>query len=226
MNRIDRLLGVLTTVQSKKFVSAEYISHKYQISERTVYRDLKALAEIGVPIHFEAGKGYSILKSFFLPPIALTTEEANALILISSLAEKYADKISKKNISSALTKIKSVLQTADKDKVNSLEEKILIYTFPDNQSPPEHLTLIQRAIVEKIVLKINYIDNANIKSQREIEPIGLTFYSDQWHVVAWCWLRKAYRDFKVKQVLDLEITNEKFRKNLHFTLMDYINSLS
>lgn len=95
MNRIDRLIAMLTTLQSKKYVTADFIADKYEISIRTVYRDLKALGEIGVPITFEDGRGYSILQGFFLPPVLLTSEEANALVLISSLSEKFADKTTK-----------------------------------------------------------------------------------------------------------------------------------
>ena len=88
MNRIDRLIGVLTTLQSRKNITVLDIADKYQISERTVFRDLKALGEIGVPISYDDQKGYSILQGFFLPPVSLTIEEANALILISTLSEK------------------------------------------------------------------------------------------------------------------------------------------
>jgi predicted DNA-binding transcriptional regulator YafY len=80
MNRIDRLLGIVTTLQSRRVVSANFISTKYGISVRTVYRDIKAINEIGIPIGFENQQGYYIVKGFFLPPVSLTNEEANALI--------------------------------------------------------------------------------------------------------------------------------------------------
>src|SRR3954471_8224062 len=127
MNRIDRLVAILTTLQSRKFATAGYIADKYQISERTVYRDLKALGEIGVPIEFEVNKGYAILQGFFLPPISLTSEEANALILITTLSVKFADKTTRKNIENAVSKIKSVLKKKDKDTADFLQTQISIY---------------------------------------------------------------------------------------------------
>lgn len=226
MNRIDRLIAILTTLQSRKFVTAQFIADKYEISLRTVYRDLKALGEIGVPVYFENPKGYSILKSFFLPPISLTTEEANSLILVSTLSEKFGDKTTKNNIESAISKIKAVLRSGDKDKIDLLHSQIKIYKAPDEPEKPDYLNEIQNSIINKEILKIEYINNNEEKSRREIEPIGLTFYSNQWHLIAWCWKRKGYRDFKVARIIDLKNLNEKFRKPKHFDINEYIKSLS
>jgi len=225
MNRIDRLVAILTTLQSRKFVTAEFIANKYEISERTVYRDLKALGEIGVPINFEANKGYSILQGFFLPPISLTSEEANALILITTLSDKFADKTTRTNIENAVSKIKSVLRKTDKDNADFLQSQIRIYKSPAEKDNSDYLTAIQKSITNKQILIIEYTNNNSEQSRREIEPIGLTFYSNQWHLIAWCWKRKAYRDFKVNQISDLKSTSENFRKTKHFGINEYIKSL-
>ncbi|MBY0426547.1 MAG: YafY family transcriptional regulator [Cytophagales bacterium] len=226
MNRIDRLIAMLTTLQSKKFVTADFIADKYEISIRTVYRDLKALGEIGVPIAFEDGRGYSILQGFFLPPVLLTSEEANALVLISSLSEKFADKSTKKHIENALNKIKAVLRTADKGKADKLQSQIKIYNPPTTEEPTDFLTGIQNAITNKTELEIEYVNNSSEHSKRKIEPIGLTFYSNQWHLIAWCWTRNAYRDFKVNRISKLTNRQEPFKKQNHYDINDYIKSLA
>src|SRR5215211_311790 len=82
MNRIDRLFGILTLLQSKKYVAAETIAQKFSISVRTVYRDVKALCEQGVPVSFEQHRGYFIVPGYFLPPISFTSEQAAALLLM------------------------------------------------------------------------------------------------------------------------------------------------
>jgi len=226
MNRIDRLIAMLTTLQSKKFVTADFIADKYEISIRTVYRDLKALGEIGVPIAFEDGRGYSILQGFFLPPVLLTSEEANALILISSLSEKFADKTTKKHIENALNKIKAVLRTVDKGKADNLQSQIKIYNPPTTEESTDFLTEIQNAITNKTELEIEYVNNSSEQSKRKIEPIGLTFYSNQWHLIAWCWTRNAYRDFKVNRISHLTNRQEPFKKQNHYDINDYIKSLA
>ena len=80
MNRVDRLFGILTLLQSKKFVPAETIAAKFGISIRTVYRDVKALCEQGIPVSFEQGKGYFVAQGYFSSPVAFSSEEANALL--------------------------------------------------------------------------------------------------------------------------------------------------
>lgn len=219
-------MAMLTTLQSKKFVTADFIADKYEISIRTVYRDLKALGEIGVPIGFEEGHGYSILRGFFLPPVLLTSEEANALVLISSLSEKFADKTTKIHIENALNKIKAVLRTGDKSKADSLQSQIKIYNPPTKEVPTDFLTEIQNAIINKTELEIEYMNNNSEQSQRKIEPIGLTFYSNQWHLIAWCWTRNAYRDFKVNRIIQLTNRQEPFKKQNHYDINGYIKSLA
>ncbi len=119
MNRIDRLFGILILLQSKKYVSAEKIAGKFEISIRTVYRDVKALGELGIPLSFEPSKGYFIVQGYFLPPVAFTTEEANALLLVETLARSFSDRSIHGHYASALQKVRSVLRTAQKE---NLEE--------------------------------------------------------------------------------------------------------
>ncbi|WP_299673025.1 WYL domain-containing protein [uncultured Polaribacter sp.] len=225
MNRIDRLIAILTTLQSKRNITAKFIADKYEISERTVYRDLKALGEIGVPINFENDKGYSILQGFFLPPISLTNEEANSLILISKLSEKFTDKTTKVHIENAIAKITASLRTDKKEKASFLQSQIKVYIPPNTLEVSGYLTELQNAIVTKQILQITYTNNKEVKSIREIEPIGLTFYSNQWHLIAWCWEREAYRDFKVKKINQMKNLMKTFIKSNHLDINDYIKLL-
>ena len=105
MNRIDRLLGILTILQSKKYVPAEKLADKFHISVRTVYRDVKALGELGIPVSFEPNRGYFIVNGYFLPPVSFTTDEANALLLIEAIVEGFSDKSIQHHYSNVLNKI-------------------------------------------------------------------------------------------------------------------------
>ncbi|MBE7179501.1 MAG: HTH domain-containing protein, partial [Mucilaginibacter polytrichastri] len=87
MNRIDRLLGLLTLLQSRRYTPADFIAKNYGTSLRTVYRDLKALNELGIPIGLEPVKGYFVAEGYFLPPVSFSTEEANALLIIEAIVE-------------------------------------------------------------------------------------------------------------------------------------------
>lgn len=226
MNRIDRLIGILTFLQSRKYVTAEQISDKFEISVRTVYRDIKALGEIGIPISFENNRGYFVMQGYFLPPVSLTLEEANALVLMENLSEKFGDKSIKRNYETALLKIKAIMKGSQKESLDFLQSQIKIYK-PSTETPDiDYLTDIQNAISHKTILKIEYQNNQQQKSKREIEPIGLTFYSLCWHVIAWCWLRKEYRDFKISHIINLTNTQLPFKKNKHIDINTYIKQLN
>jgi predicted DNA-binding transcriptional regulator YafY len=225
MNRIDRLFGILTILQSKKFVTAGYLADKYKISVRTVYRDIRALEELGIPVSFEQPEGYFIVQGYFLPPLSLTIDEANALILMASLSEKFADKSIDKQCQNALTKLKAILRYGDKEKAELISSNISVWTASEENFDNEYISTIQKAIVNKSIVEIEYSNNQNQFSKREVEPIGLTFYSNQWHLIAWCWKRKEYRDFKIKMISKLSDTCKPFRKTEHLTINQYIQQL-
>lgn len=221
MNRIDRLMSIVTTLQSRKFVSAESISEKFEISVRTVYRDIKALGELGIPVSFENQKGYFIVPGYFLPPVAFSIEEANALLLMESVTMGFADKSIRKHYSSALNKVKSVLRTSQKEKVELLTDNIKLQVPQRLNNDFEYLSTIQNAIVSKQILDIQYSNMKEEISRRQVEAIGLVFYAFSWHMIAWCHLREEYRDFKVSRIRSINDMGIPFRKQDHIKLNDY-----
>ena len=225
MNRIDRLFGILTYLQSKKYVPAEKIADRFQISVRTVYRDIKALCEQGIPISFEQHKGYFVVQGYFLPPVSFTNEEANALLLMEAIVSGFADKSIQKYYSSALNKVKSVLRSSEKEKIEQLNNNIRLQVPSCFVHNYEYLSLIQSAITAKTILELEYMNNSNETSKRLVEAIGLVFYALNWHLIAWCHHRNNYRDFRVGRILRLHNTSEPFRKQDHIELNDYMKLL-
>jgi predicted DNA-binding transcriptional regulator YafY len=226
MNRIDRLFAILLTLQSKKFTTAVSIAEKFKISVRTVYRDIRALEESGVPVGFEPGCGYYLVQGFFLPPLSLTGDEANALILMASLSRKFGDASIAKSSESALAKLRNILGRAEKEKAELLSDSLTVWVPGEEEQMNDHLSRIQRAITDRKILRISYTNNLGEQSNREVEPIGFAFYTNQWHLIAWCWKRNEYRDFKVKMTDRLTETGKPFRKAKHWTVADYIFSLN
>jgi len=105
MNRIDRLTAILIQLQTKRWITSTEIAARYEISQRTVYRDIRALEEAGVPIGSEAGKGYFLVDGYRLPPVMFTREEAGALLIAEKLVNKLTDRSVKKNFDSAIDKM-------------------------------------------------------------------------------------------------------------------------
>lgn len=225
MNRIDRLFGILTLLQSRKFVPAEKIAEKFRISVRTVYRDIKALGESGIPISFEQHRGYFVVQGYFLPPVSFSNEEANAFLLMEAIVSGFADKSIQTHYSNGLNKIKAVLRASQKEKVDSLSDNIK-FQIPDRiRNDFEYLSIIQNTISSKTILDIDYKNNNEEISKRRVEPIGLIFYAFSWHLIAWCHMRNDYRDFKVSRILKLRNTETPFEKHDHIELDSYMKML-
>ena len=225
MNRIDRLFGILILLQSRKYVTAEKIAHQFGMSVRTVYRDMKALGEQGVPISFEQHKGYFIVQGYFLPPISFNSDEANALLLMERFLAGFSDKSIMQHYTTALNKVKAVLRSTQKEKLEHLNEHIKLQLPERLKNDTEHLSLLQNAISAKCIIEIGYKNNKEEVSKREIEPIGLIFYAFSWHLIAWCHLRNEYRDFKVAKIAQLKCTEIPFRKSPHMLVSDYMKLL-
>lgn len=225
MNRIDRLFGILILLQSKKFVAAEAIANRFNISIRTVYRDIKALCEQGVPVSFEPNKGYFIVLGYFVPPVSFTSEEANALLLMETVIDGFGDGSIRKHYSAALQKIKAVLRGAQKEGVETLSNHIR-FQMPACMIPHfEYLSLLQTAIASKAIIELEYENNQKEVSKRKVEPIGLVFYAFSWHLIAWCHYRQDYRDFKVARILKVTSTGQPFTRQSHIALNEYMKEL-
>jgi predicted DNA-binding transcriptional regulator YafY len=228
VNRIDRLHAILTHLQSKKKVTAQEMANRFNISLRTVYRDVKALDESGVPVIGEAGSGYTIMEGYRLPPVMFTQEEASALLLGAKLAEQFTDGTVKRHFNAALFKIKAVLRSPDKEYVDSLTEHIEILSrySPDSESPQQHLSLLQQAVVHKKIVHLHYRSNLKEEiTRRKVEPIGLLHYGSAWHLIGWCHLRNDYRDFRMSRMLGVTLDEHCFDPSSHPSIREYIDQI-
>lgn len=231
MNRINRLTAILIHLQTKRVVKAEEISKRFEISLRTVYRDVKALMEAGVPVGSEAGKGYFIVDGFHLPPVMFTQDEANSMLLAGKLVDKMADKSVRTAFDSALHKIKAVLSDNEKDHLENLNSNIEVflrarYEHRDkSQFPDDFLSEIQRAIAQRKVLCIDYVNAGDQLTQRFIEPIGIFYYAQTWHLIAWCRLRNNYRNFRADRMKAVKTTSESFEARSELSLQEYFNAM-
>jgi predicted DNA-binding transcriptional regulator YafY len=228
MNRIDRLHAILTHLQSKKKVTAQEMADRFNISLRTVYRDVKALDESGVPVIGEAGSGYTIMEGYRLPPVMFTQEEASALLLGAKLAEQFTDGSVKRHFHGALFKIKAVLRSPDKEYVETLTEHIEIVSrySPDSDSPQPYLSTLQQAIVHKKLVQLHY--HSNLKEEvtrRKVEPIGLLHYGSAWHLIGWCHLRNDYRDFRLSRMLGVVVEDQFFDPSAHPSFKEYLEQI-
>lgn len=226
MNRIDRLSAILIQLQGKKIVKAAEIADRFQISLRTVYRDVKALQEAGVPVGAEAGTGYYLVEGYHLPPVMFNREEAAALLTGEKLMARLSDQSNKKQFSNAMQKIRAVLRSSEKDFLESLEENIAVISrrpAPAEEFPNRFLSDIQYALGKHVILSMGYFAMHNeVHSQREVEPIGIIFMNGYWYLIAWCRLRNGYRNFRMDRIKSLAVTESKYDRNRHISLKEYL----
>ncbi|MBE9509891.1 MAG: HTH domain-containing protein [Bacteroidetes bacterium] len=198
MRRVERLTAIITFLQSRKNTPIERLQEKFRVSKRTIYRDITSLHEIGVPVSFQKDRGYFILDSHFMPPVSFSENEAIALILAGTLMKRFSDNKTNEHFENALDKVKYALSSTQKDTVETIVENIKTPSQKEHSKQGNYLFIVQNAITNKQILNIKYKDRKDKLSDREIEPIGLTFYGNEWHTVAFCWKRNEYRDYKIK----------------------------
>jgi len=227
MNRIDRLSAILIQLQGKKIVKAAEIADRFNISLRTVYRDVKALQEAGVPVGAEAGTGYYLVEGYHLPPVMFSREEAAALLTGEKLMAHLGDHSNRKQFSNAMQKIKAVLRGSEKDFLESLEDNIAIISRRPpvtEEFPNRFMSDIQHSLGQQLILQLDYFAYHNeTLSQREVEPIGIVFLNATWHLIAWCRLRKGYRDFRMDRIKRLTLTSTVYDKAKHISLKEYMD---
>lgn len=211
MNRVDRLMAMILLLQSRRCITAEEIAQHFEISVRTVYRDVSALGEAGVPVIAEAGVGYSLMKGYLLPPVMFSYEEANALVTGGLLVEKLTDSRMREDMEAALLKIRALLPRDQQDSLSRLAKRTGYLQHASVEGHSVNIPQVQRALLDLCVVRMTYkAGSSGVVSCREIEPVGLLHYAGRWHLFAWCRLRNDYRDFRLDRISSLEMTPEHF----------------
>ncbi|NQX92701.1 MAG: YafY family transcriptional regulator [Flavobacteriales bacterium] len=225
MNRLHRITAILVQLQSKRIVTAREVADRFDISLRTVYRDINALQEAGVPIGSENGVGYFIVDGYRLPPISLTEEEANSLIISEVFIKQQGDKSLEKNFDSLLFKIKSTLRNFQKDQVELLSQRTTSFN-KDNTIESNWLSDVQKAIANKTQLSIKYRSLYKEElTKRDIEAQAVYFTNNVWIVIAYCHLRKAMREFRMDRIEQLYSNSKSFENVIDFNLQKYFENL-
>jgi len=229
MNRFNRVTAIWIQLQSKKVIKAKDIATRFNISIRTVYRDIQTLVEAGVPIGSEAGIGYYLIDGYRLPPVMFSKEEVTAFLTAEKLVERFTDNSMDSNFKSGMMKIRAILRNSEKELLESIEENIEVIRrkpYLKNLSNTNGIQILIESISERRSLNIRYHTfYSNEVKDRNIEPIGLFFPGNNWHTIAFCELRQDYRDFRLDRILNISKTEKIFKKK-HPSIKDYLNKIS
>ena len=220
--RLSRLTAILTQLHTKRLITATELANKFSVSVRTIYRDIRALEQSGVPILTEEGKGYSLMEGYKIPPVMFTESQANALILAEQLVLKNKDASFVRNYIEAIDKIKAVLAHTVKVKANLLADRTRFDQNINSEKNSNNLSDLQFALTNFCVAKIEYTSEGNKATSRLIEPFALLSTQENWLLVAWCRLRNEFRYFRLDRIKSLEICTEKFTPH-KMTLQEFFD---
>ncbi len=210
MNRTDRLLGILLAFQARRDLRAEDLSSQFEVSVRTIYRDIQALSETGVPIAAMPGTGYRLLDGYFLPPLSFTADEAAILTLGGQFIRDRVDPELSRVAGEALQKLRSILPADRRLAVEQWQENLRFVTFRDVADATK-LSELRRAIRQARVTRILYQARGRPSPEwRDVEPVSLVHADAVWCLATYCRLRQAPRLFRLERIDQLEVLAERF----------------
>lgn len=218
MRRADRLFQIVQLIRGRRLTTADYLAQRLEVSMRTVYRDIAALAEQGVPIEGEAGVGYRMRAGFDLPPLMFSKQEAQALVASVRLAESRLDAALARQAENALSKILAVLPLDARAAAESLPVFAPLPAL--DAATSAHLTALREATEGKSKLKMGYLDLGGVHTERVVRPLACIFWGPVWTLAAWCELREDFRSFRVDRIETLQVLSQRFRDEPGKSLAD------
>ena len=220
MRPTDRLFEIIQIFRDGKLYKAGDLAERLEVSVRTVYRDIDSLVAAGIPIEGARGLGYVLRAPVFLPPLAFSQTEMEALHLGAALVSQTADPELQQAAQRLIDKVDQVMPPgrAPEDR----DWGMAVYGAPDVQASFSHMPVIRLAVREKRVLKVSYKRKDGARSERRIRPLQLEYWGRAWTCTAWCELRDSFRVFRVDRLMDVTDSRQTFTDVPGKRLRDYL----
>ena len=203
--QINRLFEIVYILLNKKTITAKELAEHFEVSIRTIYRDIDKLTSANIPIYTSQGKGggITLLDDYILNKSVLSENEQNEILfaLQSLTATQYPES---DNIRSKLSSL------FNKNKINWIE--VDFSSWGNGKNRKEQFNILKSAIINHRVITFEYFNSLGEKSIRRVEPIKLLFKSKSWYLQGFCLLKKADRTFKITRMSDVQITEDSFIK--------------
>ena len=229
LNRTERLFAIILMLQGRPNLSSKDLANHFEVSRRTIFRDLRALGEAGVPLTYADAGGYEILEGYQLPPLMLTAREAATLLVATEFVKLQPDASLRTDADKVALKIQAVLPETLRDYVDRLQRSTVLNPYWLNQDLTDvrddsgRWFDISNAITEQRSLMIDYfVPSRGESTTRTVNPLGLVYYSDHWNLIAFCQLRQGIRNFKVDRIEKMMSLSKKFDPPAAFDLPTYV----
>lgn len=218
MRRADRLFQIIEILRSNDLTTARELARELEVSERTVYRDVRDLIDSGVKIEGEAGVGY-ILREFDLPPIMFDADEIEALAFGMRMVENWGDSELAAAARRALAKVEAVLPG---DRSHLIQDTALYSVGGlDREAIPFDIAILRHAVRNRNRVTFAYTDAEGRQTSRTIRPLGMIFFGQLWLLLAWCELRRDFRAFRPDRIREPDVQADAFEEEAGKTLADY-----
>ncbi len=219
MRRADRLFRIVQRLRRRGATTAAQLAELLEVSERTIYRDVRDLTLSGVPIRGEAGVGYALPQDFDLPPLMFDADEIESLVLGCRIVQSWADPGLARAAESILGKVEAVLPQRLKARV--ADTALFALNFGQD-SGGKALPVLRAAIREHRKVSFTYSDEREAPSSRAVRPLALFYWRASWSLGAWCELRADFRNFRLDRVSELRTLDATFTPEPGRGLADFL----
>ena len=220
MRRADRLFEIIQVFRRRKLVRAADLAETLEVSERTIYRDIRDLMSSGVPIDGEAGVGYVLRDGFDLPPLMFREAEIEALVLGARIVETWADCELSEAASDVIAKVEAVIP----DRLRAYMSDTALLAPSEHFMEPTSFDIadVRHAIRTRNKIAFGYRDALGDCTHRTVRPLSLAFFGPSWCLAAWCELRTDFRTFRLDRMEKVEVKDERFKVEPGKSLNDFL----
>lgn len=228
LNRTERLFALILLLQNRPNMSSRELAEHFGVSRRTVFRDLRALSESGVPLTYAEGGGYEILEGYQLPPLMLSAREAATLLIGTEFMKLQPDASLRKDADEVELKIRSVLPDEVRDYIDTLKDRTVLDPYwlysPDEESEEQGrwYELSEAVAKQRSVIMEYFVQSRNELTKRKVDPLGLVYYTDHWNLIAYDHLRSDVRNFRLDNIREMHVLFERFEPPEAFDLAEFV----
>jgi predicted DNA-binding transcriptional regulator YafY len=224
VRRADRLFQIIQLLRRHRVVTAARLAGELEISERTVYRDIRDLVLSGVPIEGEAGVGYMLRRGFDLPPLMFTEAEIEAMVLGARFVTSWADAGLARAAGDALARVEMALPERLKARLS--DTRLYAPNFHIPQEVASALAALRAAVDERRKVWISYTAAEGQHTERTVRPLGMFFWGRTWSVTAWCEMRQDFRSFRLDRLERYDVLAQRFQDEPGRTLEDFFRHMN
>ncbi len=230
LNKTERLFALVLLLQNRPNMTSKDLAEYFEVSRRTIFRDLRTLGESGVPLTYADGGGYEILEGYQLPPLMFTAREAATLLVGTAFTKLQPDQSLRTDADEVALKIRSVLPGPVRDYIDRLQESTVIAPYIRNLEPGQGAhddegrwyDLSEAVAKQRSVYMDYYVASRDELTKRKVDPLGLVYYSDSWNLIAYDHLRKGVRNFRLDRIRKMRMLMDTFKRPPGFDLEEYL----